>query len=420
MTASPEIDLAFRIGTAFAIGLVVGVERGWRERTAEAGSRTAGVRTYALSGLLGGVFGALASSTQSLPLIGFGFIGFSFAFALFKFREAVHDKDFSVTGVIAALTVFALGAYAVVGNVEIAAGAGVAVAGLLAGKDMLHGLVARLSWVELRSVLMILGMSAIVLPLLPDRALDPFNGVNPYEVWLFAILVAAVSFAGYFALKFLPSLHGIAVGAMLGALVSSTAVTLDFARRSRMDGVNAALAGGACLAAAVSVVRVMLIVAIIVPAMVLETGPPALGGALLFAALGAILLAHSSKGEKGAIAPGNPFEPIAVFAFAAIFAVTSLCVALLQHWLGSVGLLAAAAISAVADVDAAVLASLRLADKTTPSAVGTAILLALAVNGLTKCAYAGALGSARFAGLYCGTSALALAVACAIYILMNA
>jgi uncharacterized membrane protein (DUF4010 family) len=420
MNATPELELAFRIATALAIGLVVGVERGWRERSAEAGSRTAGVRTYALSGLMGGVFGALSSGTQGPWLIGFGFIGFALVFALFKFREAIHDDDFSVTGVIAALTVFALGAYAVVGNAQVAAGAGVAVAGLLASRELLHGFLARLSWVELRSALMILAMSAIVLPVLPDRAIDPFNGVNPYEIWLFAILVATISFAGYAALKVLPPLHGVALGAMLGALVSSTAVTLDLSRRSRTEKATEALAGGACMAATVSVLRVILIVAIIKPAMVFEVAPAASAAALTFALAGGVLLLRSSRREDSAITPGNPFEPMTVLVFAAVFAATSLAASLLLYWLGPVGLLAASAVSAIADVDAAVLASLRLVGAAALSTTAaSAILIALAVNTLTKCIYAGAVGTARFASLFAGASALSMAVAGAVHVIMN-
>jgi uncharacterized membrane protein (DUF4010 family) len=161
-------SLILRLGFALAIGLIVGIERGWRERDAPAGSRTAGVRTYGLSGLFGGVFAALAQAAGAPLLLAVGFLGFAAVFAWFKHREAQADESFSVTGVVAALVVFALGALAVAGDPK-AAAAGVATAGLLALRDPLHGFLAHLTWRELHSALLLAAMTVIVLPNLPTR-----------------------------------------------------------------------------------------------------------------------------------------------------------------------------------------------------------------------------------------------------------
>jgi uncharacterized membrane protein (DUF4010 family) len=162
-------SLILRLGFALAIGLIVGIERGWRERDAPAGSRTAGVRTYGLSGLFGGVFAALAQAAGAPLLLAVGFLGFAAVFAWFKHREAQADESFSVTGVVAALVVFALGALAVAGDPKAAAAAGVATAGLLALRDPLHGFLAHLTWRELHSALLLAAMTVIVLPNLPTR-----------------------------------------------------------------------------------------------------------------------------------------------------------------------------------------------------------------------------------------------------------
>lgn len=118
-------SLILRLGFALAIGQIVGIERGWRERDATAGSHTAGIRNYGLSGLLGGVFAALAQATGAPLLLVVGFLSFASVFAWFKLREAQADESFSVTDIVAALLVFALGAPAVAGDPQAAAAAGV-------------------------------------------------------------------------------------------------------------------------------------------------------------------------------------------------------------------------------------------------------------------------------------------------------
>jgi uncharacterized membrane protein (DUF4010 family) len=226
------LDLFQRLGLALGIGFLVGVEREWKHRDAPEGERAAGVRTHAIIGLMGGVAAAM------LPAIGhLGFaaltLGFAAATIVFKVRESQIDQDISVTGTIAALLVFALGAYSVVGSVIIAAAAGVALAGLLAFKQAIHGWVDKITWKELQSALLILAATAIALPLLPDRTIDIWAAINPRELWLLTILVAGASFAGYVAVRMLGEDVGVFAGAAAGSLVSSTVVTAELGRRVR-------------------------------------------------------------------------------------------------------------------------------------------------------------------------------------------
>src|SRR5690606_32420156 len=122
-------------------------------------------------------------------------------FALFSLREGIAEQDFSVTSVIAAMTVFLLGVLAIQADMRLAAAGGVVTAVLLAGRAYLHRTVSRLSWLELRSALLLMAMTAVVLPLLPNRPVDPLGALNPSEIWLLMILTAGVSYIGYAALK---------------------------------------------------------------------------------------------------------------------------------------------------------------------------------------------------------------------------
>src|SRR5437868_4487706 len=225
-------DLLLRLGMALALGFLIGLERGWKDRSEKEGQRTAGLRTYTLIALLGGIFGALTKD-QNFLLLASGFVIVSAALAAFFWREGASAEDFSATSLVAVMLTFMLGAFAVLGDPVVAAAAGVAAAVLLAAKMQLHGWLARITWPELRAGLILLAMTFIALPLLPHRTIDPYGAVNPYELWLMTILIAAVSFAGYAAIRITGPERGIVLAAAAGGVVASTAITLTLARLAR-------------------------------------------------------------------------------------------------------------------------------------------------------------------------------------------
>ncbi|WP_029005864.1 MgtC/SapB family protein [Azorhizobium doebereinerae] len=391
-------DLLVRLAIALGIGLLVGVERGWRTRKWPGGSRAAGVRTYALCGLSGGVFAAVSQALGGAPVLVAGFLVFAAVFTVFSLREMRARRQFSATGLVAALLVFALGALAVVGDARVAGACGIVVAGLLASREMLHGLVRRLTWVELRSALVLLGMTVIVLPLLPDRAIDPFNSVNPREIWLFTVLTAAISYAGYVSIKVAGPQVGIVISALAGAVVSSTSVTIAFARRAKAGDPVGLLAGGAALAAMVSLLRVLTLLALVAPALLAVVAPPTLAAAAVFA-LGAVaLMRRREPGAAPGTEPGNPFELQSLLVFAAVFAAVCALSGWLLQRVGTAGLLVISAVIGIVDVDVATLNAARLpAGTVAPEAAGSAILAALLVNGLARVVFGVAGGTPGYA-----------------------
>ncbi|KQV36661.1 MgtC/SapB family protein [Rhizobium sp. Root1204] len=374
-----------RLGLALAIGLLVGLERGWRDRDAPAGSRTAGIRTYGIAGLLGGAFGALVQEQNGGVIFGLGFLGFALSFSWFKLREARRDDDFSVTGVCAALCVFALGGIAVAGDYQAAAAAGAALAALLASREALHGLLQRLSWIELRSALVLAVMTAIILPLIPNRTIDPWGGLNPWEVWLFTVLSAAISYTGYIAVRLLGSTKGLLVSSLAGALVSSTAVTASFGQKARSGEAPLPLAGAAILAAVVSVLRVMAIVLVIAPAVFPLIAPAALTAATVLAVAGSSLMTLRAARQEETVTARNPFELGPIVIFASLFALTTTLSAALVSRIGDSGLVALSAISGTFDVDVAVLSALRTGQHgPPPPVIGQAVLAAVAANAVGR------------------------------------
>jgi uncharacterized membrane protein (DUF4010 family) len=414
-------QLIARLGLALAIGLLVGLERGWRERDAPAHSRTAGIRTYGISGLLGGVSAALADASQQIWVLVAALLGFSAIFAWFKMREAEHDEDFSVTGVFAGLAVFLLGALAVVGNIYAAAAGGTALAALLASREVLHGLLRRLTWVELRSALILAVMTAIVLPLLPNRAIDPWGGLNPWEMWFFTVLTAAISYLGYIAVRVLGATRGLIVSAVAGALISSTAVTVALARAAKLDQSVLPMTGAAALAAMVSIMRVCLVVAIVQIQVLRVIGPAVLAGAAAFAMAGLLLLMRRGGSEPVKPPMHSPFEIGPLLLFAALFAIVSTVNAALAGHVGTGGLVAAAAVSGTVDVDVAVLSTLRLVGVSASAVTaGEAVLAAIASNSLLRLGLAIAAGPVRFwLPLAVGT-AFALSSAAAAFLFLPA
>jgi uncharacterized membrane protein (DUF4010 family) len=411
--------LIARLGLALAIGLLVGLERGWQERDAPDRSRTAGIRTYGISGLLGGILAALADAVDSASVLVAGFLGFAAVFAWYKAREATHDRDFSVTGVIAGLGVFALGALAVTGDYRAAAAGGSALAAVLASREVLHGLLRRLTWIELRSALILVVMTAIILPLLPNRAVDPWGGLNPWEIWFFTVLTAAISFLGYVATRLLGQARGLLVSALAGAVVSSTATTVALARTALAGGNPLPLAGAAALAAVVSILRVCVIVLVVEPSPISSIAPAALAAALCFAACGALLLLNSDGQASSGTPPRNPFELGPLLLFALLFAIVSTANAALAGRAGGSSLLVTSALSGTFDVDVAVLSTLRLVGQSVTSEMaGTFVLAALAANAVGRLAIAILAGPVRFWAPLAAATAAAIGLGFATFALL--
>lgn len=414
------LDLFQRLGMALGIGFLIGVERGWRHREAPDGTRAAGLRTHAVIGLLGGICGAL------LPAVGqVGFAALSLAFAaaliVFKVLEAQRDNDVSVTGTMAALLVFALGAYAMWGDLTAAAAAGVVLAGLLAFKEGLHGWLDRVTWKELRSALLILAATAIALPLLPDRTIDVWDAVNPRELWFLTILVAGASFAGYVAVRVLGPDVGVLAGAAAGALVSSTVVTAELGRQARAGEATAFVAASAaCVAAAVSVGRVIALVAFTATPLFYEAGPALLTAVAMFAAAGFILrrFCKADKASDGRDRLRSPLDLASVARFAIFLGLVIVVGRIIADQFGQAGLLPFAATAGLVDVDAVTLAAGSLVRGGLSAGVAAhAVMVAVLVNTFSKGGIALVTGGWRYAGFYAVAALAASAAAAAVWFL---
>jgi uncharacterized membrane protein (DUF4010 family) len=396
--------LLSRLALALGIGLLIGLERGWRTRALSAGSRAAGIRTFALCGLLGGVVASLANATGAPAgaglVLGFGFAVFAAVIAVFE-RDANRAADtYSATTIIAAMLTFLLGAYAVLGDTRVAAAAAVAAAVILAAREDIHACVARITWPELRSVLVLLAMTCIILPVVPDTTIGPYGGVNPREVWLIAIVLAGVSFLGYGAVRLFGAEHGVLLAGLAGGLVSSTAVTLTSARRAAAgEGTAGLLAAGVAIASAVSFLRVIVIVAAINASLLAIVGP-ALAAATVLAAGYAFVAAYRQEESKAgkAMEFENPFSFWPVVGFAVFLGAVMMLGRAVGEAFGSNGALLGAIGLGLADVDAVTISLARLVPQPLSAvAAAMAILAAVASNTVAKLAMSVMIGRGRFA-----------------------
>lgn len=366
---------------AFAVGLLIGIER---ERSKGEGPQraAAGVRTFILVALAGAI-------AQRLGGVGIAVGGAFVALAALASYRRSRSDDPGLTTEVAMLVTFLLGVLAMTA-LPIAAGLGVVVAMVLASKSSLHRFTRNtLTEQELHDALLLAAAAVIVLPLLPDRTIDPWQALNPHTLWLLVVLVMAINGAGYIALRILGPGAGLALAGFIGGFVSSTATIAAMGDRARAAPQWLAQ----CVSAALcSNIPTILMLGVVIGAL----SPPLLrqlAWPLLFAGLAAVLsawLAHarsaSTEVEDRPVAPGRPFEPRRALVFAAIVSAILLLSAGVHRWLGDTGLQIAAGVSGLADLHAAA-ASVAQLVATGDIDVGDAgwpVLIALIANSLSK------------------------------------
>lgn len=386
-------DVAQRLGVALAIGLLLGLERGWEERDRAEGKRIAGFRTFGLIGLFGGLTATLGQEIGSL-IVAAGLIAVAIAFGVAQWHDLKRELDMSITTHVAALIAFGLGALAGTGRMLAAVSAAVVVALLLGFKPELHHLLRRIERTELLATLRLLLISVVVLPILPDKGFGPWNALNPYQLWWMVVLVAGISYVGYIATRVIGARKGTLVTAILGGLVSSTATVLSLARRSRDHPESARLYISGMLAATATMFpRTLLIAAVVAPDLLPLLALPLLAAAVTAGAASALaVLLDRRVGELHSTdsAPANPLDLKTAIQFALILAPIMVLARALKEWAGDTGLYALSAISGTVDIDAVTLSLATMATEadTTASVAATAIVIASVVNTTVKPAIA--------------------------------
>lgn len=352
MNGFADAEQIMLLGIALAIGLLIGIERGWRLRDVKEGERIAGLRTYGLIGLLGGVSG-LFSQYLGVPAFGFIFVGFTIAVTVSYAMQWKSRSDSSITSLISMLLTFLLGALAAMEHVNLAASSAVIVAIILRFKDVLHGWLKQLEKQELHAALQLLLISIVLLPVLPDKGYGPWEALNPYEIWWMVVLIAGISFVGYFTMKIAGEGKGVLLTAVAGGLASSTALTLHYARLSQTNqNMKNLLAAGILIACGTMFPRVVLVASLINPALFNVLVLPMLVMTLM--TLGSAVIIWHKRAERSPekmTKLSNPLELKAALFFGMILVIVILLSKAAVFFFGESVIYLLAAVSGIADVD---------------------------------------------------------------------
>jgi uncharacterized membrane protein (DUF4010 family) len=384
-----------RLAVALGIGLIVGLERGWKTRDQHGGQRLAGLRTFAVTALAGGVL-AVLSQPDRFAVLAAGTLVVGALIVAGYLTTAREQRDFGMTTELAMLTTFALGAVAVLGAPIEAAAAAVVMTLLLGLKTEFHAAIDKLERRELLATLQLAAMAAVVLPLLPNRDLGPWNAVNPRVVGMLVLLIAGLSYVGYFAVRVLGARLGLTLTALFGGLSSSTAITVAYSRRARAEpALRWLLGAGIALAAATMVPRLVIEIGAVNPSLLPALWPTF--AALMIVPLAAVAylaLRRRNPVASEQIELSNPLQLSAALGFGALLIVLFIAVEGLRRSFGDAGTYSIAAIAALLDVDAVSLAMAEDAARgaLAPATAARAIAVAALVNTAVKAVLAAALG----------------------------
>jgi len=348
------------LALALGLGLLVGLQR---ERT---NAVLAGFRTFPLITLAGALCAILAKDFGGWT-VAMGFVALGAMIVVGNLAELKSPHpDTGLTTEAAMLVMYGVGAYLVVGSTTVAIILGGIVAVLLHLKPQMQTFAGKLGDEDFKAIMQFVVITMLILPLLPNEYYGPFQVLNPFKLWLMVVLIVGISLTGYIVYKFFGDKAGTLAGGILGGLISSTATTVSYSRRTKESPKTAALAAVVIMmASAIVFVRVLLLVSSTAPNFFRQAGGPLgamLGVTLVLAAVAWVM----GRGESAAMPKqSNPSELKAALVFGALYGVVLLAVAAAKEYLGQSGLYAVAILSGLTDMDAITLSVAQLvqADK---------------------------------------------------------
>lgn len=387
----PELNILWKLLSSLGVGLLIGMERGWYGRKEDEGDRVAGIRTFSLVGLLGGICASL------IPYAGDWFLGVAFlsftalviASYIFEIKIQGND-DIGITTEVALILTFSLGAWAALGFQMEALGSAVATIALLSLKPVLHDWLQKIDVEVIYAGIKLLIISVIMLPLLPNKGYGPWETINPYWIWWMVVLISGLSFLGYLLVKYAGEGKGTLLTAVIGGLASSTAVTVSLAQFAKQKAHNTTkiFIAGVLVASSVMFIRVIIEVGVVHPKMLHPLWIP-LTVMLGLSCICVFWLLKSSKttneNENPSLDLGNPLQLPTALKFGALLAVILVLATALKEWFGNEGIYLLALLSGLMDVDAITLSLSEMAKTEITTAVATlGIVIAVISNTLVK------------------------------------
>jgi len=404
---------ALGVATALACGLLIGIERGFDLRDLRAGTRVAGVRTFALAGLVSGLAGLAGRLGQSFAA-GATVAGIMAILAIgYANRPKLKEKPDATTPVAAVATV-ALGFLAGFGEPALAIAAATIATLILALKAELHGFLDKLDQDDVKALARYAVIAGAVLPFLPNGQYGPLGAWNPQKLWLVVVLVTGFSFLGYVANRIFGERHGTIATALIGGAYSSTAVTQSLAQRLGSEKGAGAENAGIALATAVMYLRVLVLIGILSTRVLLPFAIILLP-ALIVAWGGGLWLYRKAPKCDAPAPPGNPIAILPAFGFVAFVAFAAVAAKWAAGRFGEQGIAILLLIVGSSDVDTAIITLGNL-----PATAISSLLAAIAIAGTIianmavkigiTLAYSGRRGLPAVAAMGASVAALAIAI----------
>jgi len=388
----PTPVLFGRLGISLLLGLLVGLQR---QRTA---TDMPGLRTFPLIAVFGTVCGLLAVEFGGW-IVAAGLMGMV-AILIFPNLVRLKNKhpDPGITTDVAVLLMYGVGAFLVAGPMAVAIAVGGGVAVLLEFKPELHRFAEKLRDGDLKAIMQFVLITCIVLPVLPNKAFDPLNVLNPFEVWLMVVLIVGMSLGGYIVYKFFGRDAGIFLGGFLGGAISSTATTVSYSRRTSENPASSRTAAIIIMIASTVVfARVLIEIAVVAPAFLVHVAPPVLVLATL-TLVPAIVLWFQVHHEPSELPEQeNPTQLKSAIMFGGMYALVLWALAAAKEYAGSEAMYGVALLSGLTDMDAITLSTARMVrvDATAGAGAWRLIIVAALANLAFKAGMVGLLGHRR-------------------------
>lgn len=405
----PSTELLLQIGSALAVGLLVGVERGWQLRGAQEGMRVAGVRTFSLLGLVAGLAGLLGAMDYQIVASAI-VIGAAAVIAIGYGLAARADGKPDATSAVAAIATLALGFLGGSGEPGMAVAGGAVVTLILALRAELHQFVSALDAEDVKAFARYAVIALAVFPFLPEGRFGPYDAWEPQTLWLVVVIVTGFSFLGYVANRIFGAKRGTIATAVIGGAYSSTAVTQSLSQRLGAGQGRGAENAGIALATAVMYLRVIVLVALIATPLLVHF-VVLVSPALLVAFAVSYWLYRKSEHSTGPAPPGNPIALLPALSFVAFVAVAAVVARWAQGTFGEEGIAVLLFLMGSMDVDASIVTAGGLEPGTiSPELAALAIAGTILANMTVKLGVTIAYGraAARKASWALGASMVAL------------
>ncbi|MFH5831849.1 MgtC/SapB family protein [Halalkalibaculum sp. DA384] len=380
-----EMQLLLRMGLILLLGFLVGIERGWSFQKKKEGERTAGIRTFTLIALSGGFWGILSEHIDGI-ILGFALLGFVIIIMTGYFHHAKETGTLGLTTEIAAFLTFTIGIAVIKGYIILSVSVTIIMVLLLSIKPRLHKWVKTIEPEELYSGIIFLIISAILLPLLPNQGYGPWNVLNPFEIWGMVVLIAGISYVGFFAMKYLGKEKGILFTSFTGSLVSSLAVTVTLGKfSSKVKSIDVVITG-ILIATFTALGRVLLLALLFNPALITIIGPSV--AVMAIVALGAAIYINKTREPDKSVSQfklRNPLQLSTAIQFGIVLAMVMLLSEFSRQWFGDTGIYGLSLISGMIDIDSITLTLLDMGGENLGSNIAAnGIILAAMTNTLVK------------------------------------